>query len=270
VQRLRREHFDTVIDLQGLIKSGLIARAIHANTFGFDRLFSPEQGNHWLARPVCFHPGEKHVVQQYRRIAAAPYTADASQLPSSPLPYIPPRIKPDQAMFDAFVREKGSLQLGDNSFVVLHVGGGWETKQLPRDKWRALIAGALEYGVLPLLSWGNAREERLARTLVEESGAHALPHRLSMPALCGMLARARAVIGTDTGVIHLAAALGTPTATFWGPSASWRSGPLHNGHVHAESTAECGPCFRRTCDHFSCMDDIRTDELLEVLRDSRR
>jgi len=270
IRHLCRLRFDAVIDLQGLIKSGLLARAVHANTYGFDRHFSPEQGNHWLVQPVSFHAGERHVVQQYRRIASGPFTADAAHRPDAPLPYVPPRVEPAPAMHTAFAREKKMIPLDDHPFVVLHLGGGWETKQLPQGKWQALIKGVLEHGCLPLLSWGSARERHLAQVLANGSGAIALPRRLPMPALCGMLAQARAVIGTDTGIIHLAAALGTPTATFWGPSASWRSGPLHNSHVHAESAPACGPCFKRTCNHFTCMDDVRIKELLEVLCDSRR
>ncbi len=270
VRHLRRQQFDAVMDLQGLIKSGLLARAVHTAAYGFDQAFSPERGNHRLIRPVCFHPEERHVVQQYRRIASGPFAADPTHRPDAPLPYIPPRISVTPSMRAAFSREKAAAGMADAPFAVLHLGGGWETKQLPKNKWQALISGVLDLGILPLLSWGNAREGQLARMLAKETGAITLPRRLPMHALCGMLAQARAVIGTDTGVVHLAAAVGTPTASFWGPSASWRSGPLHNGHVHAESAPECGPCFRRTCHHFTCMDDIRTDELLEVLRDSRR
>jgi len=270
VHHLRQQQFDAVIDLQGLIKSGLLARTVHADTYGFDRTFSPEHGNHWLVRPVRFHAGERHVVQQYRRIASGPFAVDITHRPDEPLPYVPPRVNVTPAMHAAFTHEKKTTGLADTPFSVLHLGGGWETKQLPPEKWRALINGSIKLDILPLLSWGNARERQLARSLAKETGATALPRRLPMNALCGMLAQARAVIGADTGVVHLAAAIGTPTATFWGPSASWRSGPLHNGHVHAESAPECGPCFRRTCSHFTCMDDIRIEELLEVLRDCRR
>lgn len=268
IRRLRQLDFNTVFDLQGLIKSGLVARAISRNAYGFDSSFSPEKGNHWLVRPVRFHPNEKHVVQQYRRIMTGLFISHALLKPETAMPYTPPVIKPTDSMQQAFSREKKKLKLDAAGFVVLHLGGGWETKQLPKKKWQEIIVGVQASGCLPLLSWGNAREQRLANALSTEGHAVALKKRLPMQVLCGMLLQAKAVIGTDTGVVHLAAALGTPTAIFWGPSASWRSGPLHDGHVHAESAPECGPCFKRTCNHFICMDRIHADALLEVLRDS--
>jgi len=269
IRHLRQLDFDAVLDLQGLIKSGLAARMAGTHVYGFDAAFAPEKGAHWLVRPVRFHPDERHVVQQYRRIATGPFTPDVSLQPEAVMPYAPPSIRPAKSMLNAFEQEKKKLNINVAEFAVLHLGGGWETKQLPRGKWREVIAGVHACGCLPLLSWGNAQEQRLANELAAESEATALQRRLPMRALCGLLTAARAVIGTDTGVLHLAAALGTPTATFWGPSASWRSAPLHAEHVHAESAPECGPCFRRACSHFICMDRIRVEDLLEVLRDNR-
>jgi len=267
IRSLRQLDFDAVLDLQGLIKSGLIARMAGTNAYGFDAALSPEKGNHWLVRPVRFHPDEKHVVQQYRRITTGPFISDVSLQPETSMPYTAPAIRPTETMQQSFEDEKKILGMETTEFVVLHLGGGWETKQLSRKKWQEIITGVQASGYLPLLSWGNAREQHLANDLAAEGHAVALNKMLPMRALCGLLAQARAVIGTDTGMLHLAAALGTPTATFWGPSASWRSGPLHDGHVHAESAPECGPCFKRTCDHFICMDHIRAEDLLEVLRD---
>ncbi|MDX8413121.1 MAG: glycosyltransferase family 9 protein [Mariprofundales bacterium] len=70
---LRQQRFDVVLDLQGLIKSGVMARAIGAPTYGFDGAQSPEWPNRWLVTPVPFHRDDRHVVQCYRRIAAAPF-----------------------------------------------------------------------------------------------------------------------------------------------------------------------------------------------------
>jgi len=267
IRSLRQLDFSAVLDIQGLIKSGLIARAISANTYGFDETLPPEKGNHHLVRPVRFHPDDRHVVQQYRRIATGPFTPDASLKPKAAMPYAAPFINPTEAMQQAFNREKESLNLEKAKFAVLHTGGGWQTKRLPDRTWQKVAADVSIRGYKPVFSWGTAREQQKAEQLALSGEATVLPTRLNMQALCGMLKQAGAVIGADTGVVHLAAALGTPTATFWGPSAAWRSGPLHDGHVHAESAPECGPCFKRTCGHFTCMDQIRAEDLLEVLRD---
>jgi len=269
VRRLRGMRFDAVLDLQGLIKSGLLARAIGRRAYGFDARVSPETGNAWLVRPVRFHAGETHVVQQYRRIAAAPFVGNGRRAPPAALAYVPPRVELTGAMRRAGRALLTELGLEPRRYAVLHVGGGWATKRLPERTWRRLAAGVRDRRLVPVFSWGNAAEKRLAESLAAAAAALALPRRLEMSALCGMLAAARAVFAADTGVLHLAAALGTPTASFWGPSASWRSAPLAPGNVRAESDAACRPCFKRTCRRFICMERVAADDLLEVLDDER-
>ncbi len=262
IARLRRERFDAVVDLQGLVKSAVVARLVGGPVSGFDRRLLPERQAGWLQRAVRFHPDERHVVQQYRRIATGPFlpAADDGSAPASPLPYAPPCICAERRRQ---WRDAGrAMPAGD--FAVLQTGGGWDTKRLPDATWLAVMRGLRERGLAPLLPWGNDNERRRAAQLADAGDGIALPHRPGMPELGAMLMAARVVIGPDTGLVHLAAALDTPTVSFWGPSASWRSGPLGPRHRHVESTPECGPCFRRRCDHFTCMDRIRADALLEA------
>ena len=107
------------------------------------------------------------------------------------------------------------------------------------------------------------QEQALAKRLCNLlPAAICLPKKLDLETLSGLIAHARGIIGSDTGVIHLAAALGRPTVSFWGPSDSQRSGPLGEQHQHAESHPDCGPCFKRTCNHFICMEKITPEILL--------
>ncbi|MDX8401774.1 MAG: glycosyltransferase family 9 protein, partial [Mariprofundaceae bacterium] len=243
VRGLRREGFDAIVDLQGLIKSAAVARAIGGPVFGFDSAFLPERQAGWLQQPVRFHPEEQHVVQQYRRIAHGPFLDDPAEVPVSPIPYAAPAIHPETRARLLAAAVPPPLPAAQ-WHAVLHVAGGWETKQLPEASWQALAEGIAARGGLPVFSWGSEAERRIAERLAARGG-FALPKRLSMPELCAMLVQTRAVFGADTGVLHLAAALDTPTISFWGPSASWRSGPLGARHRHVESNPECGPCFKR-------------------------
>jgi len=268
VRTLRRQRFDAVIDLQGLIKSALLARLSAAPVFGFDPRYAREKPSTWLTRRVCFHPQERHIVQQCRRVAAAPFTPDPAQLPPEPIPYAPPHIALTETMRKAGQQIQQQLGLSAGAYVILHIGGGWRTKQLPEDTWRKLAQGIASRSWIPVYSWGNRAEREMAECLVRDSKAMVLPERLNMSALCGLLAGSRATVGADTGVLHLAAALNTPTVTFWGPSASWRSGPIGEKHWHIESNPACGPCFKRNCDHFICMDQIQASAILEALHEA--
>lgn len=275
IRELRALGFDAVLDLQGLIKSAVLARLAGAPVFGLDARQMREQPARWLERCTPFHPDERHIVQQLRRVAAAPFASDSeppvekASAPDAPIPYRPPRIPLTDAMQTAADETLRGWAL-DEPYVWLHLGGGWATKQLPEATWRAVAEGATERGLTPVLGWGNTHEHKRARQLGQlVPAAFVPPRRLPMPSLCGVLARARAVIGADTGVVHLAAALGTPTISFWGPSASWRSGPQGPADRHVESNPPCGPCFRRTCDQFVCMDMIRAGDILAALDEIR-
>ena len=268
VRSLRRQRFDIVIDLQGLIKSSFLARLIAAPVFGFDPQYAREKPSTWFTRHVCFHPQELHIVQQCRRVAAAPFVGNPAQQPAEPLSYTPPHVVLTKAIREAGARIQQQLGLSAGAYVILHIGGGWQTKQLPASTWQDVARGIASRSWMPVYSWGNEAEHEMAEHLTKNSEAILLPERLNMSALCGLLAAARATVGADTGVLHLAAALSTPTVTFWGPSASWRSGPIGEKHWHIESNLACGPCFKRTCDHFICMDQIQAPAILEALHET--
>ena len=277
VRELRHIGFDAVLDLQGLIKSALLARACGSPVYGIDSRFVRERPAAWLERSVRLHPDERHVVQQYRRVAAAPFANHAllAQQPAAAIPYAPPRVDLAASRCQPDEKLLSRLQLEGKRFVVLHAAGGWQTKQLPEATWLAIAEGALAEGITPIFSWGSASERELAQNLASRSNGCALPERLNMSGLCALLSTAKAVVGADTGLLHLAAALGTPTITFWGPSASWRSAPKGDEHGkqqakqhwHVESNPPCGPCFKRTCDQFVCMDAIRPESVIRILHE---
>jgi len=263
ISRLRALAFDVVIDLQGLIKSSVLARACGSPVYGIDRCHLREKLSALFTHPVPFHAQEKHVVQQYRHVAAVA----CGNTSTEPLSYKPPHIKPGATRCSehpTLLKELGLIQKG---YVVLHTAGGWATKQLPAETWLAIAGSLPEQAPTAVFSWGNDAERVQAQALAAACNGFALPARLNMSALCILLTGARAVVGADTGLLHLAAALDTPTITFWGPSASWRSAPIGDKHWHIESNPECGPCFQRTCNHFICMDRIQSDAIVKVLHE---
>lgn len=270
IQSLRALKFDAIIDLQGLIKSALIARACGPHVYGFDKKFMREKAGNFLIHNVPFHADEKHVVQYYRRIASAPFKEISTE---QCIPYRAPNIQLEQSHCRADPDIIERVGLTDKPFVMLHAAGGWETKQLPEQSWIDIAKGLRELGIQPLFTWGSAAEQKQAQSLASASSGYALPERLDMSALSALIQKAQNVVGADTGLLHLAAALGCATVTFWGPSASWRSGPLNDRsaaekgvkHWFIESSPACGPCFKRKCDNFTCMETIQASAILDAI-----
>jgi len=260
IQALRQYHFDAVLDLQGLIKSGLMARTIarSAPVYGFDTSESPEWPNRYLVKPVTFHADERHVVQKYCRIVSA------VEGPSDhAIVYNAPKLGCGEHQKQSATTIIESWH--GKPHTLLHVGGGWQTKRMEVQQWRACVVALAERGAAVTLSWGDEEEFHRAKAIADCFDlATVLPERLDIHTLAGLLHAAQAVIGMDTGVLHLAAALGTPTVTLWGPSASWNAGPLGTMHAHVESNPSCGPCFQRRCDRFVCMPSIQPLSIIQA------
>jgi len=263
VRQLQAIHFDAVFDLQGLIKSALLARLCGSPAYAMDRRHLREKASALLTYPVTFHDEERHVVQQYRRVVAALHPEQVKEA----IPYKAPSIDLQQSRCRSDPDLLSRLGVREKRYVILHAAGGWATKQLPEATWLAIAAELPASAPTAVFSWGNEREQAQAQTLAAACHGFALPERLNMSALCALLTGAHAVIGADTGLLHLAAALDTPTITFWGPSASWRSAPTGDKQWHIESKPECGPCFQRTCSHFTCMERIQSQAIVKILHE---
>ncbi|MDQ6967831.1 MAG: lipopolysaccharide heptosyltransferase I [Mariprofundaceae bacterium] len=271
IQTLRQENFDIIFDLQGLIKSGIMAWASAKSgckVFGFDKHQSPEWPNRWFVRPVNFHPNEKHVVPLYRHIIASAF-ATQNKTANNEQAYSAPHI---QITLDMQQQAKQALQdMGiQTAFTILHVGGSYSTKRLPDAQWQALASHMQAQQVL-LILWGNNEEKQRAESIAKQYkniivAAHCFP----LTTLAGMLQQASAYLGQDTGVTHLAAACDCPTITLWGATAPWRMGALGALHRHITPQVDCSPCFNRHCDNFICMPSLNVQHIYQAWQEVRR
>jgi heptosyltransferase I len=86
-----------------------------------------------------------------------------------------------------------------------------------------------------------------------------------------LLQRAALMITTDTGPMHMAAAVETPTVVLFGPTAPWRTGPYGKGHRIVRADLACSPCFKRLCPRVpTCMSTIRVDQVIAAAADLLR
>jgi heptosyltransferase-1 len=187
--------FDVAIDFQGLIKSGLIARASGArDRVGFDRSVIREKPAAWFTnRHVRVDPS-KHVVEW--NLALAGVTA------SPPVDFTP--------FADGdFPELRGK--------IVLLPGAGRPEKMWPVERFREL-AGRL--GDRAVAVWGPSEEE-----LAKAIGCAVAP-KTSLRELASILQHSQLVIGADTGPLHLADALGTRVIGLYGPTNPQRNGPF--------------------------------------------
>jgi ADP-heptose:LPS heptosyltransferase len=82
--------------------------------------------------------------------------------------------------------------------------------------------------------------------------------------------KARMVITTDSGPMHLAAAVGTPVIALFGPTDPARTGPYGKGHTIIRADLPCSPCFLKKCATRKCMEDITTEQVFTAIEEKLR
>lgn len=160
--------------------------------------------------------------------------------------------------------------LGEQLAVAIHAGSGSTAKNWPAERFAAAARRLCdEWGVQVLLVSGPADEAVVAEVQQSLSGwGYVLLQQLPLPLLAAVLARCLAYVGNDSGVSHLAAAVGTHVVTIFGPTdaAVWAPRGASVRVVRAE--VPCAPCTaeqRRSCLRRMCLEGVSVEEVLEAL-----
>jgi heptosyltransferase-1 len=194
LHELRSETYDAVIDTQSLLKSAWIARAAHGVRHGLDWSSSREPLA-WFYDHSWYVPWGRHAVERNRELVALAlgYALAA----------------PARYGIAAAARPFAWLPGGPHA-VLLHATSA-ERKLWPEAHWVELGRTLASRGFTCVLPWGAATEGERSHRLVQQIPQAIAPERMDLSTLAALLAQAQLVIGTDTGLTHLAGALGAPT-----------------------------------------------------------
>lgn len=216
---LQAQRYDQVVDSQGLVKSALWCCFAQGPSAGYDRASAREP----LA--ALFYDRTLPVSRQQHAIARN------RQLMAQALGYALPQTGPDYGLqgLSARLPDPG-VALPAGSVVGLH-GTSRADKLWPTEHWKALAQALADQQRQLVLPWGSD-EERLR---AEDIAAHArnvvvLP-RLGLDALATLLDQAQAVVGVDTGLLHLAAALGKPGLALYTATPPELTGAVSDRHA---------------------------------------
>lgn len=236
-RELRSLRFDTTIDLQCLTKSAAVARMSGAPR----RLGAGGASGRELSKQlnnVLTEVPADHVVHHYLRIAG-PLGVDVVGDDNRPVGFERVRFDLEQRDHDAAFAAKtlGAAELSSGAFAVLNPGAGWKSKLWPPERYGELARQlAAEHGLRTLAVWGGEDERPLAESIVNHSsGAATLAPPTTLPQLGAICRRARLFVGSDTGPMHLAVAVGTPTVSLHGPSDSRWCGAYGPGNATVQA-----------------------------------
>jgi heptosyltransferase-1 len=227
---LSGESYDLVIDAQGLLKSALLARMATGTRVGLDR-DSAREPLAALSYDRRFSvPRDMHAIDRVRMLFA------------KALDYPLPGGEPDYGV--SVSAEAGS---STRPYLLFMHGTTWPSKLWPKEYWIELTQLATAAGYAVRFPWGSTAEQRRAQGIIASAGSGHLLPQLGLSGLVKALAGAAGVVGVDSGLAHLAAAISTPGVTLYGPTNTELTGARGRKQVNLQANFSCAPCMLRKC-----------------------
>jgi len=246
-RKLRKEHYDLVVDLQGLLRSGLITAATGAPArVGFREA---REGSRLFYTDKVEGGRDIHAVHRYLKIARfLGCPVDTVYFP------FPPSVDASE------IRLRFTLP---EEYAVLVPGARWETKRWAPENFGKLASRLQLKSVIV----GSRGDQDIAKTIVERSQGNAvsLIGKTCLKELIEIMRHAKFVVSNDSGPMHIAAALGIPVFALFGPTEPRRTGPYGDIHTVIREEIPCAPCLKRKCNELKCMRGLSVERVSDAI-----
>lgn len=249
---LRAERYDVAIDLQGGVRSSLLAR--------------------WCGAPVIYgfaQPRENLASMFYTRqvIACGDHVVEQNLSLAQALAGRPITVVPVDLPHDAGAEQECGRWLkerGVEEFILLNPGAGWGAKQWPAERYAQVAKRLAESGVKSIVNFGPG-EADIARAVETTSGDTAVAFTGSITQLIALIRRAGLFIGGDTGPMHLSAALSVPVVGIFGPTNPTRNGPFGTRNIVLRSSSST-TSYTHVAEPDSGLLDITPEQVVAAAR----
>jgi len=213
-RRALREHsYEDVIDTQGLVRSALIARIARGRRHGYDADSIREPAASWLYDVQHTVPRDLHAIARNRLLTGLAL----GYAPAGPLDF-------------GLSREALAPRRGEPYGILFHATARAE-KEWPEASWVALGRTLAARGVPLVLPWGSPHEHARSGRIAAALPNARVPERQPLDHVARLVAGASFVIGADTGLLHLAAAVGVPLVAIFVGSEPSLTGPMGQGPI---------------------------------------
>lgn len=249
---VRAAHYDVAVDLQGAIRSSVLARWSGAQVIYGTAEPREAPASLWYTGPVVTRGA--HVIEQNLSIVEA----IAGRPVSAPLVKFPRDGRAEERI------EQRLKQDGVGEFAIVNPGAGWGAKRWPAERYGRVARAIADCGVRVVVNYGPG-EEGLANEVEAASGGSAKALSCSITELIAMTRRSRLFIGGDTGPLHLAAALQIPVVAIFGPTDPARNGPYGTRSVVLRNPASATTHARKP-EPDEAMLEISVDAVADAAR----
>jgi len=260
IKALRDTRYDMILDFQALLKSGmLIALARGRRKIGFGKgLEHMEHSYFFLNERIPAVDMEIHALTRGMMLI------NAVGIPTNEIEYKLPVSNNDREKVDELMKKHGIN--GVKPLIAINPVAKWESKLWPKKRFARLADMIIDEYDVKIIFTGGPKDRSIIQDILSAMKGRALnlAGQTTLKMLAALYEKTLLVVSTDTGPMHLAAAMGTPVVAIFGPTAPWRTGPYGSGHkvVRIDS---CSPCFKRRCETIDCMAQISVDQVFEAV-----
>lgn len=257
--RLQQLRPDVAIDLQGLARSAIAAWLSGARRrigFGCQK---GREGSRWLNNELIYST-RQHIIDCNLELLRP------LGIENPPVRFNLPEKPEDAVWADQYLAAQG---LRPGEFALINPGAGWPSKRWAPERYAAVAAALGQRFQLPtVVLWAGQQEHQWAEQIVAGAEGHG---RLAPPSslleLAALCRRARMFIGSDTGPLHLAAAVGTPCVGLYGPMPAERNGPYGPQHIAIQKAHFTGSSRQRRHAPPDLMLAIQVEDVLAACRE---
>lgn len=279
---MRDAKYDAVLELQGLLKSSLLARSTGAKVVaGFDdtREFADRFLTHKLNVGDYFGH-DVPVIELNLRVAKYALSVLGVPAPDLEVEFALPTLASSvDIKVGALLGLAGGAAPGvassDHIDVVMIPGTTWVTKIWPEDKWVSLavrLSGTYKCRLIlvggPAEVSSNQSISQAIESKLPQQKVLNLTGQTSLLDLVALFRQVDLVVGADTGPLHLAAATSVPKVVgVFGSTPALRNGPYGQQCATVHLNLECQPCYSKTCKYgtVACLTELEASTVLETV-----
>ena len=264
-KNLSQQHFDITLDLQRHFKSGFFSLLSGAKRrIGFNRRNAKEFN--WIFNNEYIESiGDERLLQKWRHYLKF---SEYLGLPD------PDLLDFGFSSLDVETTVPGIIKKIKNPFIAVVIGTSWKSKEWFFQGYYELVKTILSSGTMQVVLLGDSSKTEYAKSLrdkVDSCRLINLVGKTSLLELAAVLKKATAGIGPDSGPAHLAAAVGTPFVTLFGPTPPTRVAPYKCEHLVVQSDISCVPCYKKKCPadlDRRCMRLLSAEAVMAKLKDA--
>jgi len=255
VQTLRDRPYDLVIDFHGLFKSAVIVFLSGGRRkLGYD---SMQELSGLFYNEKIPEDMKKHAVDRY--LDFLHYLGADVEAPEFTIP-----LGKDRQTVAARLLQAEGIDI-EKPFVAVSPVALWETKLWSNHQFAWLCDRIIRDIKVPVVFTGSEEKAIEGIQSFMTMPSVNLAGRTTLRDLAQLYQKAALLITTDSGPMHLAAAMKTPVVALFGPTDPQRTGPYGDGHIVVRRELPCSPCFSKTCETKRCMRDITVEEVFEAV-----